>query len=117
MYIYTAQLVRLVDADTWIISIDLGCSVWLHNQRIRAIGLNAPELSTDAGKQALAWVQAWFTQHTPDGTLTIRTQRDRDDDYGRLLGTITAPDGACLNTDMLAAGIAAPWPTPAAASA
>ena len=42
---------------------------------------------------------------------------DRNDAYGRLLGTITAPDGAVLNTDLLGAGHAAPWPrnTPSAA--
>lgn len=116
MYIYAARLVRLVDADTWVLDVDLGMSVWMRGQRIRAAGINAPELSTDAGRAALAWAQAWFTQHCPDSTLTIRTQKDRDDNYGRLLGTILAADGACLNTDMLAAGQAVPWPRPAADS-
>jgi endonuclease YncB( thermonuclease family) len=45
--------------------------------------------------------------------MTVRTQKDRADNYGRLLGTISTPDGACLNTDMLAEGIAVPWPRPA----
>lgn len=110
MYEYTARLTRLVDADTLILDIDLGCHVWLHGQRIRAASLNAPELSTDAGKSALAWVQDWFTQHCPEGVVTVRTQKDRDDAYGRLLGTILAADGACLNTELLAAGMAVPWP-------
>lgn len=114
MYEYTARLTRIIDGDTWILSIDLGMSVWIHDQRIRAADINAPELSTDAGKAALAWVQAWFAQHCPDGTVTIRTQRDRNDNYGRLLGTILAVDGACLNSEMLAAGQAGPWPSAAA---
>lgn len=111
MYEYAARLTRIIDGDTWILDIDLGLHTWAHGQRIRAAGLNAPELSTDAGKTALAWVQAWYAQHAPDGTITIRTQKDRDDNYGRLLGTVLAADGACLNTDMLAAGQAVPWPS------
>jgi len=110
VYEYAARLTRIVDADTWILDIDLGCSTWLHQQRIRAAGLNAPELSTVEGSAALRWVIDWFGQHCPDGLLTVRTQKDRNDNYGRLLGTILGPDGACLNADMLAAGIAVPYP-------
>lgn len=110
MYEYQARLVRPVDADTWILHIDLGMHVWAHDTRIRAAGINAPELSTPEGSDALAWVIAWFGQHCPDGLLTVKTQKDRNDNYGRLLGTITAPDGACLNTDLLAAGHAVVWP-------
>ena len=110
MYEYSAHLVRRVDADTLIVDIDLGMSVWLYNQRIRLAGLNAPELTTQAGRDADTWVQDWFYRHAPAGIATVRTQKDRSDNYGRLLGTITAPDGACLNTDMLAAGHAEVWP-------
>lgn len=114
MYEYTARLVRVIDGDTWILDTDLGMSIWIHGQRIRAAGINAPELSTPEGQTARAWVTAWFAQHCPDGTLTVRTTKDRNDNYGRLLGTIVAADGACLNSDMLAAGQAVPWPAPAA---
>ncbi|MFI5687860.1 thermonuclease family protein [Streptomyces sp. NPDC051636] len=110
MYEYQARLVRPIDADTWILHVDLGMHVWQHDVRIRAAGLNAPELSTPEGSAALAWVIDWFGQHCPDGLLTVRTQRDRNDNYGRLLGTITAPDGAVLNTELLTTGHAAPWP-------
>lgn len=113
MYIYAARLVRLVDADTWVLDVDLGMSVWMRGQRIRAAGINAPELSTQAGQTARDWAGAWFAKHAPDSTVTVRTIKDRDDNYGRLLGTILAADGACLNTDMLAAGQAVPWPSPA----
>jgi endonuclease YncB( thermonuclease family) len=114
VYEYAARLVRAVDADTWILHLDLGLHTWAHDVRIRAAGLNAPELSTDAGKTALDWTNAWFAQHCPDGTLTVKTTKDRNDNYGRLLGVLTAPDGACLNTDLLASGHAVPWPrTPA----
>lgn len=111
MYEYAARLTRTIDADTYVLAIDLGLHTWAHDVRIRAAGLNAPELSTDEGKAAHAWTDQWFTQHCPDGTLTVKTTKDRADNYGRLLGTITAPDGACLNTDLLASGHAQPWPS------
>jgi endonuclease YncB( thermonuclease family) len=110
VYEYSARLIRVVDADTWILDVNLGFNIWARNQRIRATGLNAPELATDEGQTARAWVGAWFAKHAPDCTVTVRTQRDRNDNYGRLLGTITGPDGAVLNADMLAAGIAVPYP-------
>lgn len=109
MYEYTARLTRIIDGDTWTLDIDLGMHIWIHDQRIRAAGINAPELSTPEGQTARVWVGAWFATHAPDGVVTIRTVKDRDDNYGRLLGTILAADGACLNSDMLAAGQAVPW--------
>lgn len=114
MYEYAARLTRIIDGDTWTLDIDLGLNTWAHGQRIRAAGINAPELATPEGQTARAWVGAWFAKHAPDCVVTVRTTKDRDDNYGRLLGTITAADGACLNTDMLAAGQAVPWPPPAA---
>jgi micrococcal nuclease len=104
MYEYAARLVRTIDADTWVLDVDLGLSVWAHGRRIRALGIDAPEMSTEAGRAAKAWVEAWFTEHCPDGTLTVRTIKDRADSFGRYLGTLTAPDGACLNTELLTAG-------------
>lgn len=115
MYEYTAHLARVVDADTYILDIDLGCDVWLRGQRIRAAGINAPELTTMAGRTAREWAQQWFAERCPDGVLMVRTTRDRADNYGRLLGTIIAPGGACLNTDLLAAGLAVVYPPVAVA--
>ena len=110
MYEYLAQLRRVVDGDTWILDVSLGFNIWARGQRIRAAGLNAPELSTQAGQDAKAWVLGWFAAHCPDGAMTVRTIRDRDDDYGRLLGTVIGADGACLNADLLASGHAVPYP-------
>ena len=113
MYEYAARLVRLVDADTLILDVDLGMHIWLYGQRIRLAGLDAPEASTPEGRAAVAWVQDWLTRHAYSGTVTVRTRKDRSDNYGRLLGTVTTPDGAVLNADMLAAGQAELWPRPA----
>ena len=110
MYVYAAKLIRIVDADTWILDVSLGFNIWARGQRIRASGLDAPELHTEAGKRARAWVGEWFARHAPDCVVTVRTQKDGADMYGRLLGTISAADGAVLNADMLTAGHAVPYP-------
>jgi endonuclease YncB( thermonuclease family) len=117
MYEYAARLIRTIDADTYVLDVDLGMHTWARGVRIRAAGLNAPELSTPEGQTAYAWVNTWFAEHCPDTTLTVKTTKDRSDAYGRLLGTITAPDGACLNTSLLTTGHAEPWPRKTAETA
>jgi len=101
---YPATLHHLVDADTYDLDIDLGFSVRT-TQRVRLLGLNTPEKNTVEGKTASAWVVDWFAQHGPD--LVVQTHRKAK--YGRWLATVTAADGACLNTDLLEAGQAAPY--------
>lgn len=41
-YIYYAELVRVVDANTVALNIDLGFGVWLHNQNVDLKGLPEP---------------------------------------------------------------------------
>lgn len=114
MNVYPAALERLVDADTYDLDIDLGFGIRTR-QRVRLLGLNTPEKNTPEGKAANVWAADWLTQHAPD--LVVRTHRKEK--YGRWLATITAADGACLNTALLDAGHAAlydgtgPRPAPA----
>jgi micrococcal nuclease len=101
---YPAALKHLVDADTYDLDIDLGFEIRVR-QRVRLLGLNTPEKNTAEGKAANTWATDWFAQHGPD--LVVETHRKEK--YGRWLATITAADGACLNTDLLDAGQAAPY--------
>ena len=43
MYEYNCKIVRVVDGDTVDVDIDLGFGVWLHKERIRLHGIDAPE--------------------------------------------------------------------------
>ena len=104
MYEYAARLVRVIDADTVVLDLDLGLSVWAHGRRIRLLGVDAPELRTEAGLTARVWAEAWFATHCPDDTLTVRTVKDKADSFGRYLGVVTAPDGSVLNEELLTAG-------------
>lgn len=106
MYEYAARLVRVVDADTYVLDIDLGMRVWMHTVRVRALGIDSPELGTVAGDLAMGYAVRWFDSHCPDRELVVHTFRDRNDNFGRLLGRVVAPDGSCLNDDLLTDGFA-----------
>ncbi|MDQ0946008.1 thermonuclease family protein [Streptomyces sp. V1I1] len=104
MNTYPATLKHLVDADTLDLDIDVGFGIRVR-ERVRLLGLNTPEKNTPAGKAANAWATDWLNQHAPE--LVVETHRKEK--YGRWLATITAADGACLNSDLLEAGHAAPY--------
>ncbi|MFF9287523.1 thermonuclease family protein [Streptomyces griseosporeus] len=103
MYVYGARVVRVVDGDTIDFDIDLGFSTHLF-QRVRLLGINCPEHGTPQGEAATAYVRKWITDHGPD--FTLRTELDRREKFGRVLGTVIA-DVRSLNDDLVAAGHAA----------
>lgn len=139
---YTATVVDLHDGDTIFVDIvlvadrrrrktpdvDLGFNVHrisgigmvLKRQSVRLLGCNAPELSTPAGWQALAFLQTILH----DGDVVALVSHGWDKFGGRIDGQVTLPDGRDLAQVMIAAGQAAPWdgkgakplPTPPTAS-
>lgn len=96
------------DGDTCHVNIDLGFAVALYGHDIaghaqmscRVAGINAPELSTLAGKAALLYVEGIC----PNGTL-VKILSLGWDKYGRRFdGKITLPDGTDIATLMLSSG-------------
>ena len=93
LYTYKVnQVLRVIDGDTMVVSIDLGFNLAL-TQTIRIKGIDAPETRTTAVKEkarglaAKAFAEAWLQgKH-----LLIKTTRD--DKYGRMLG-----DFICIET-------------------
>lgn len=110
-YSYAADLRRVVDADTLDFVVDLGWRISTH-QRIRLLGVQAPERHTLDGKAATAWVTDWLHLHAPTGRVLLHTRKPTDhDSFGRYLAYLITADGHCLNRDLLNAGIATPYPT------
>lgn len=97
MYEYAARLLKVVDGDTCDLLVDVGFNIHV-KQRIRLLGINCAEHGTIAGDDATAYTKAWFDQYGPD--LVLRTVRDRDDKYGRMLGRIVAKT-RILNDDLV----------------
>lgn len=53
-----ATVVRVVDADTIVVNLDLGWRVYRNGEHLRIAGVDAPERGTDAGKAATAWARS-----------------------------------------------------------
>lgn len=102
---YCVVVDRVIDGDTLKVCVDLGFTI-TKRENVRLLGINAPELSTTAGKAAAAWVRLWVAQHPH----LVATTAKGNDKYGRWLATIIDSDtGATLNDDVVAAGHAHLW--------
>ena len=102
-YEYLGRLVRIVDGDTAIFSVDLGFDT--HRvETLRLLGIDSPEPHTEtreAGDAATAHLEKLL-----DGCeqVLIRTQRDKSDKYGRYLATLVRSDGVNVNAQMVKDG-------------
>jgi micrococcal nuclease len=88
IYIYKAELIRVVDGDTVDLIIDLGFDT-SRKERFRLYGIDAPEMRTETGKAAKAWlcealqpIEAIYVQ-----TIQLETKAKRDK-YGRFLAVL-----------------------------
>lgn len=99
--LYRCRIVKHVDGDTSHVVVDPGFDVSLA-LTVRWTGIDAPEIGTPEGKEALAWVQ----QALPEGSsCLLRTIKDRKEKYGRYLGEFLAGEGMLtVNEQMVAAG-------------
>ena len=88
IYIYKAELIRVVDGDTVELMIDQGFSQFT-KQTMRLYGIDAPEMRTAAGKEAKAWLwealQPLETIYVQTIQLSTKAKRDK---YGRYLAII-----------------------------
>ena len=111
-YLYRAVVVRVVDGDTIDVDIDLGFYVWIKKQRIRLLGIDAPETRGESRPEGLLATE--YLKSLIDGeTIILRTVKgsdggDRDDSFGRWLGTIYHGD-MDVNAEMIRAGHAIPY--------
>ncbi|HLF15638.1 MAG TPA: thermonuclease family protein [Bacteroidota bacterium] len=84
-YTYDARVVSVHDGDTVTLDVDLGFKVFARLP-IRLIGINAPEMNTEAGKTS----RSKLIELIPDGSrVSLVSEKDRADKYGgRWLGRI-----------------------------
>ena len=88
IYIYKAELIRVVDGDTVDLIIDLGFDT-SRRERFRLYGIDAPEMNTEAGKEAKAWLIGVLG---PYGAIYVQTiqlsTKAKRDKYGRFLAVL-----------------------------
>jgi len=108
-WIYNAEVKKVVDGDTFDIVIDLGFDT-LKKGRVRLYGVNTPESRTsnlEEKKQGLAakeFTDQWLTR--ANHKVKIETIIDKNEKYGRVLAKVWDSSGNCLNTDIIASGLA-----------
>lgn len=95
---YPATVETIHDGDTARLRIDVGFGITV-SQSCRFFGINAPELNTDAGKAALAFLLTVL--HVGDVVTVISHGWDK---YARFDGSITLADGRNLNALMVSTG-------------
>lgn len=105
MFEYRCTVLRVVDADTLHVEVDLGLDLRTR-LTIRLDGVDAPEMSTPEGVAARDFVLGWVAE---PGPLTLRTTKDRREKYGRYLGVVHGQYGPSLNAVLVTAGHAKPY--------
>lgn len=112
---FKATVTDVHDGDTITALLDLGFGIEL-SMHLRIFGINAPELSTPAGKDALGYA---LTLVKPGDAITVVSE-GWDKFGGRADATVTLADGSDFAVRMIAAGKASAWngqgakPVPAA---
>lgn len=111
MYTYNATLEKVVDGDTLELNIDLGFKIST-KIRVRLSGVDTPEIfglkkesaEYQKGMEAFKFTKDWFIA-LGSSTFLVKTEKDKQEKYGRWLATILSLDGAkVLNEDLLASG-------------
>jgi micrococcal nuclease len=127
MYQYKAIIQKVVDGDTLEISIDLGLSVWIHDEKIRLYGIDTPEVfgvkkgtpEWELGMKASDFVKSILKEKDE---IIIQTIKDKQEKYGRYLAVVylkvsaeiltgladirSIDDYFCLNDIMVRKGLA-----------
>lgn len=87
MYEYRAFVRRVYDGDTVTVDIDLGFDILVKNQKIRLLGINAPEIRGESREIGL--ISRNFLRERISGKwVTLKTKKDKKGKYGRWLGDI-----------------------------
>jgi endonuclease YncB( thermonuclease family) len=89
IHIYQAQIVEVIDGDTFDLMIDLGFNNFT-KQRMRLYGIDAPEMRTQAGKVQKRYRLAseYYCGHVVVQTIDGPKSKQFRDKYGRFLAII-----------------------------
>ena len=106
LFHYTAQVQSVYDGDTCRVDIDLGLGIWLRNEKLRLMRINAPEMT--GPDKALGVASRDVLRDWIDGQkIIVETVKDQRGKYGRYLAEIwIEQDGIWNNVNdaLVAAG-------------
>lgn len=111
MYEYKATLVRVIDGDTVSLDVDLGFYT-SRTETFRLYGVNTAELRSINPEEKRAALEAkeYVTRQLTFKSLIIKTFKDKEDKYGRMLALVFIEgDDESLNNKLVSTGLAAPY--------
>ena len=106
LYWYRCELDRVIDGDTVVLHLDLGCNTWIRSQPCRLYNINTPEMR---GVERVGGIDA--RNHmiklldSAGGDLMCKTHKDKQGKYGRWLVELYH-HGNNLNEQMITDGYA-----------
>jgi len=99
VYEYRCKVLKIIDGDTVDIDIDLGFGMWIHNERVRIMGIDTPEsrTSNDIEKKFGLAAKERLKELLGE-TAILKTQIDKKGEdmkgkFGRILGDFKTEDG------------------------
>ena len=104
MYEYNAKVTKVYDGDTITVDFDLGFGIILRKQKIRLLGINAPEVRGEQREDGLK-TRDELRKRILGKKVVIKTSKDKKGKYGRWLGEIWLED-ECVNDWLIKEGFA-----------
>lgn len=114
---YKSKLVRVIDGDTIVCDIDLGFDMWIKNEHVRLLGLDAPETRTKDLVEKANGMESklWLESILYGKNIVLETVYDSGGKYGRTLATIWVEEEPDLyinvNLKMIDEGFAVEYPS------
>lgn len=100
MYEYRVKINKIVDGDTVDVDIDLGFGVWLHDERVRIMGIDTPESRTsNKDEKPFGLAAKHRLEELLGDTAILKTQVDKSGEdmkgkFGRILGDFTVGESS-----------------------
>lgn len=110
-YIYKAIVTSILDGDTIKVDIDLGFGIWLKDQNIRLLKINAPEIKGESKSLGIKSKEK-LSELILNEEVKLETLKDKKEKYGRWLGLIIINvngEEICINDLMISHGYAKPY--------
>jgi micrococcal nuclease len=112
---YNVKLIKVVDGDTVDVDIDLGFGVWLHDERVRIMGIDTPESRTsDKVEKVFGLAAKDRLKHLLEKNAVLITTEDKSGEdmkgkFGRILGDFETADGRRVTDIMIEEGHCVPY--------
>ena len=99
MWEYRAKILKVIDGDTVDVDIDIGFGMWIHNERVRIMGIDTPESRTSNdiekkfGLAAKERLKELLRETAILKTQVSKKGEDMKGKFGRILGDFKTEDG------------------------